>query len=476
MDNTQRTTKVGVTIIGAILMGVIAWLMFSEFQFQGQTYYVYAHFSQALGIKEGLAVKFAGTDIGTVESYDFNNQQRMTSVKIRIKEGTELYTDNRFVIAQDGLLGEKYLEVWEPEDHSPSARTVFEGDVLRGENQASVNDVIDNANRILEEIESFIQSEELRSTIDELIEELRASLHDVTGSMEETLAGVDEMVNGLNGVLSDNAVLINNTMRNVETVSQNFVSMSTNLDSTSAEIAAFVSNPETKAHISNILSQVDEATANVNALTAEINSLVSDPQTQSDLKDTLKYAKEALSESKTTMVKLQETLENADSLINTTEGAVTETADSVKKLTNIGDAVELEMGVSLRTVDADDDHGLSGDDSYVGDINAAIGYDDAYVYVGADEIGEDTNVNLMLGYGSLDGLSFRGGVYRGEMGIGAAYAAEKYKGELMVYDTEDIKVNLTNYIPIMEQLNLIIGAESINNDPVATLGLNYEID
>ena len=81
----------------------------------------------------------------------------------------------------------------------------------------------------------------------------------------------------------------------------------------------------------------------------------------------------------------------------------------------------------------------------------------------------------MLGWGDLDGFSMRGGVYRSELGIGAAYDFGGIATEVMLYDTSDPKFNALGRVEVAEQVSVVVGVEDIENDPTYTAGLGVDL-
>ncbi len=143
-------------------------------------------------------------------------------------------------------------------------------------------------------------------------------------------------------------------------------------------------------------------------------------------------------------------MDNANGVIADVGGTVGEARAKMNQLTSIGSQIDVQASLNVRAVDKNrNEQPVTATDRYVGDINVAVGYGKTYVSAGADNIGEDNNWNFLLGYGSLSGFSFRGGVYRGELGLGAAYNLKGGGGaEVMAYDTDEPKLNAYGYIPV----------------------------
>ncbi|GEM_PF-2260211 len=307
------------------------------------------------------------------------------------------------------------------------------------------------------------------------------SLQESLVRFEETLTNINALVLSVSEVVTGSEGYVTGSLANVHAMSENFRSMSEDLHALSSMLAEAATDPQERARWERVLVNIEQTTANINSLTASLDELAGDDALQQDIKDSVRLTRETLEETKETVVRFQDTLDNvdstlesADSLMGTAEGTIVEAKDKLDKLGRVGDAIEIKMGLNVRAVDLDDNQSLGNEDVYVGDLNAAVGYEDTYVYFGADDIGEENNFNLMMGYGDLAGLSFRGGVYRGELGLGAAYYGD-LGAEVTWYDTEDPKVNAYGYIPIADKLNLVVGGEDLGNDPMASVGVGVEL-
>ena len=128
----------------------------------------------------------------------------------------------------------------------------------------------------------------------------------------------------------------------------------------------------------------------------------------------------------------------------------------VRPLTNLDNLIEAEL-------------------TYVGDINFAVGNESNYVQVGIDNIGEGDDLNLMLGIGDLRGFSFRAGIHRSELGVGASWWDPAGIGlEATLYDLNDPKFNTYGHIPIGDSVDVVIGVDDLADEAVPTLGLGWK--
>ena len=465
-----ETVKVGIAVVIAIALiwGALA-IFRGEFIGAGNTYPVSVSFERAVGIGKGMSVRLAGSPVGYVESIDFNNDTRRTVAVVRINKGVDIRRDSVAVVSQDGLIDEKYMQIIEPED--ASHENIAPGEEITGTSEAGLNDLIANANEVLGGINDLLSEEQLGGLAITLNERL-----------DGTMDRVDAILESADAMLAGNKGFIDGTMQNVYAMSQNLLELSKNLEDASGMVKDLAGDPEYADRFKQMTADLAQTSANVNHLTGQIDSLISDPELQSDAKESVKLTKETLAEAKATLQRFQQTLDNVDVAIEDAQGLMGDAGglmqDAKGKLdqvSQIGDAVDVKLGMNVRAVDVNRSEDLDESDSYVGDMNLAVGYRDVYLQVGAENIGEENDFNFLMGYGDLEGFSFRGGVYRSELGLGAAYQAPGGWGaQAMWYNTRDPKLNALGYLPIGGGVRLVAGAEDIAGDAQATAGIGVE--
>lgn len=480
MESRDTALKVGLVIAAAIILGVLGYLVLQDVLLKGGTEIYFADYESREGTVEGTPVRMHGNPIGKVVSFDMLRGGARAKLRLLREyngQPVRLFAEFEFVITQDDLFGEKYINVEDPvADRAEGGVVVPPGFVFAGKHRAGIANML--AGAFTGTLDESGITDALQQAIDVMGSE---TLQSSMGKFEETLTNVNALVLAVSEVVTGSEGYVTGSLANVYAMSENFKSMSEDLHQLSSVMAGVAQDPEELGRWERVLVNIEQTTANLNSLTASIDELAGDEEMQQDIKDSVRLTKETLEETKETVTRFQDTLDNVDStlesaesLMGTAEGTVVEAKDKLDKLSRVGDAVEIKLGLNVRAVDIDDDQALGNEDIYVGDLNAAVGYEDTYVYFGADDIGEENNYNLMMGYGSLGGFSFRGGVYRGELGLGAAYYGD-LGAEVTWYDTEDPKVNAYGYIPIADKLNLVIGGEDIGNDPMASVGVGVEL-
>ena len=156
MEGQGNALKVGVVVVASVVMIVAAYAFVeSEIMIIGKTYYVYGMFDDALGISEGMKVKQAGTNIGSVQWSRLSENGLQTRAKIRIEEDVALYENDEFVITQESLLGGNFIAI--SRDANNSGAKVKEEHVLKGTRQGGFNDIMQQTSSLMQVINNCMQ-------------------------------------------------------------------------------------------------------------------------------------------------------------------------------------------------------------------------------------------------------------------------------------------------------------------------------
>lgn len=472
--------RVGAVVLIAVAMLVgLGQLVNGRWTLSGGTYYVLVRFDDGTGLSPGMTLKLGGTDAGWLEKVHLTTEpgvKQTAEAKIRVRRHVHLGDDARFEIGQESFIGEKELKVT-PGD--PARPQVKPGHVFVGSQGTDFSSLATQSAQIIARVDRLLSEESLGG-----------SMRDLARGLSTSLGHVNDLLDKVGGVVEGSTGYVSASLKNMQATSQNFLEMSRNLNAASVSIGELANDPQYVSNIRGISSDLSSVGESLSHLSAQLDSLVSDPQAQQDAKDSLRLTKETLQEAKSALQRFQETLDRADGLIdnangvmddasglmNDVGGAVGEARQKLDKLSAVGGAVKLKASMNVRAVDANRDKSLSAHDNYVGDINVAVGHKKAYVSAGADNIGEENDWNFLLGYGSLSGMSFRGGVYHDELGVGAACSFGGNGGvEVTAYDTKDPKLNAYGYIPVGDAVKVVVGVEDASHDAKATVGVGVDL-
>jgi phospholipid/cholesterol/gamma-HCH transport system substrate-binding protein len=113
MDKSNRTEiKVGVFVAAGMILLAVLLLQFSKSTsaFRG-TYELRLHAANVGGIKPRAQVLLAGVQVGTVADIQLAPDTKSVTLFLNIYKDYVIYHDARFVIEQEGFLGDKYVSI-----------------------------------------------------------------------------------------------------------------------------------------------------------------------------------------------------------------------------------------------------------------------------------------------------------------------------------------------------------------------------
>jgi phospholipid/cholesterol/gamma-HCH transport system substrate-binding protein len=174
-------TKVGAFVLIALLIFIYMGFKVGAFRFDRSNYYQYEiNFDDISGLTRKADVKIAGVKVGWIEEVQLtiNDHYMKAKATIMIQKDYKLYQDARAKVQQDGLLGQKFLEII---PGSPSLDVLVTGEHFQEPSikPVSIDDLLhqfkDIASDVQEVSESFKQAlggpdgtEQLKILIDNL--------------------------------------------------------------------------------------------------------------------------------------------------------------------------------------------------------------------------------------------------------------------------------------------------------------------
>lgn len=103
------------TIMGIVVLAVAAVFMWFAYNVSDlkmvKGYEVNARFIKVGGLDTGADVRINGIKVGTVLSQKINPEDYMVDVSLSIMPNVLLPVDSTFMVAGDGLMGEKYIKI-----------------------------------------------------------------------------------------------------------------------------------------------------------------------------------------------------------------------------------------------------------------------------------------------------------------------------------------------------------------------------
>lgn len=153
----NREARVGFFILVAIAIFIYLSVNIGAIRLWSNSYNVYyTYFDDISGLERKAVVKISGFNVGWVEEIRLADKDKIMVV-MRVSNNHKLYKTAYAAITQDGLLGNKMLEI-DPGDSS--AGLLSPGSVLRmpGVSKATLSDVLEQAKEIANNVYSVAQS------------------------------------------------------------------------------------------------------------------------------------------------------------------------------------------------------------------------------------------------------------------------------------------------------------------------------
>ena len=138
MKKYTMETIVGIFVtLGIICIGYMTVKLGNVHIFGDDSYPLIAKFTSASGLKIGNPVNILGIEVGRIEHISMDQANQKAIVQIKIKNGIKVYDDAIAAIKNEGLIGDKYMNI----DPGGSGSLLGPGGVIT-DTQAAV-DIID---------------------------------------------------------------------------------------------------------------------------------------------------------------------------------------------------------------------------------------------------------------------------------------------------------------------------------------------
>jgi phospholipid/cholesterol/gamma-HCH transport system substrate-binding protein len=196
-ENTGNQVKVGIFVAAGL--GIFALFIVSLMGLglggSQDTYNVL--FRTVAGLENGSIVRLGGLKVGRVESVGISSRDaRMAEAVISVNSGTPIRRDSRVLVTSVGVTGSMYLSITLG---SPDAPLVKPGSVLRGQEAASFQDVINEAqgvasrmNKVLGGLDETAQL--VFSDIQKLVRSARTKVDSILGATGRAVARVENIL------------------------------------------------------------------------------------------------------------------------------------------------------------------------------------------------------------------------------------------------------------------------------------------
>lgn len=384
--------KVGlVTILGVLLFTYVVISLAHAEIFGKPGYEIHAMFRDANGLQKGNSVRFVGVSVGKVSGV--HPSADGVDVVMKINKGTEIPKGSKITITTDGLLGEKIVSITPGPD---TTQFVHEGEYINGNTSNTMDDMMDSTAKLVKNANQMI------SNINNVIGNAQTQQ-----AMRGTFSNIEGITGQVNGLMQQNA-------GNIQQMTSHMASVTASLDEAAGQLAAMNRDGAISDNVRATAQNMQQITASFEQTAKAIEKLTTDEKSQSDI---------------------QTTLHN--------------TAEISNKLNRIlggsGD-VHVEGDVGVLTNDSKNKTG--------GNVNFKVYRNNTFALLGAEDIGNGTDLNLQLGrrHGFAD---YRLGLIHGELGAGVDFFTHKpFQLSFEGYDPDDWRYRIKTRLRLTDNVFL----------------------
>ena len=377
MKDMTAEVKVGImTVVGVLLLFFVVVGLSHADLFRSSGLTVHVAFSDANGLQAGNTVRYVGVNVGKVESVTAGKDG--VQVTLKLKKGTEIPKDSKAVITTDGLMGEKLVSITPGQD---TQHLVTDGGTLQGDKVKSVDDVMDNANKLLNNVNDMMKN------VNYVIGDEKTQ-----GAMRGSIQNIAGITGNVNDMLAANA-------GNVQQMTANMAAITGQLNES---VQRMDGDGKMSADMRSSLENIKVITDRFTVIAGEMENIATDPQSSADIRKTLHN-----------------------------------TAQISEKVNGLLGGGGMNMEGEAGMLYNDTRNEVSGR------ANFKLYRRDSFALVGAEDVGDGTQLNLQYGRAYKD-YAARAGLIHGKFGIGADFFTHsKFRFSLEGYDPNDWRYRLT---------------------------------
>jgi phospholipid/cholesterol/gamma-HCH transport system substrate-binding protein len=287
--------------------------------------------SHAAGIVEKSKVKFMGIEVGEVSSVELVNNV----VEVHAVLNTRYHLPDNVIstVSQDGLVGEKFLELLTPRDE-PLSNTyiVANGRYDRSRQQFSMDDLTMKINEIAEQIETFV------TTVNDMLKKERGSISEIIENIRSTTETLQDLLKSERNNISEivrNVEITTEALRDIVNSERDSVSEIVENTRATTEVLRDIVSSE-QGNISEIIKNARVATETLNdILNSERNNISEIVENTKTVTETLRDILNSERDNVSAVVdNIQVTSEVLKDIITSNQDEITRIINNISKVSD----------------------------------------------------------------------------------------------------------------------------------------------
>ncbi len=264
MNEKRHAGKVGLFVF--IGLALIAGLLLNFSRSAGlfkRKYHVTMTTRSVAGLKEGADVSLSGVRIGNATRIELDHKNKGVTVELTILAEFPLRKDSRFVIEQQGVLGDQFVNVT---PGSPEEPLLKDGDVVEGTEPFNLQEVAQSANSLIKRFE------QLGATVNEAVTRLNDQVLDTRtlSNLSLTFQHFESASARAAGLMDNASGMISNSRPVLALSLTNLLHFSSKLDKVAMDVDETILT--NKVELNEAMKNLRAATADLKLMTADMQS------------------------------------------------------------------------------------------------------------------------------------------------------------------------------------------------------------
>lgn len=249
---------VGIVLIAALMLNFSRGVGFFK-----PKYEIVLRTRSVAGLKTRAAVFLSGVQVGNVKSVELDPKSKGVTVRLTILEQFPLHKDSRFVIEQQGVLGDQFVNIT---PGSPESGLLKDGDEVAGDEPFNLLEVARSTTDLLKRFD------QLGATVGETIARVNRQVLDpqTLSNLSRTIGNFERVSDHTLGVVDNVAGVVSNSGPALSLSLSNLLGFSRKLDELAMKVdETIVTN---RLVLNESMKNLRDATASLKQMTANMES------------------------------------------------------------------------------------------------------------------------------------------------------------------------------------------------------------
>jgi phospholipid/cholesterol/gamma-HCH transport system substrate-binding protein len=264
MSEKRYTTRVGLFVcIGIVLIGALMLNFSRGVGTFKPKYTLTMRVRNVAGLKERSPVLLSGVQIGNVKAVDLDRKNKGVLVKLTILKEYLLHSDARFVIEQQGVLGDQFVVIYPGSSDTPPLK---DGDEVQGSEPFNLQEVARSTTDLLKRFE------QLGATVGDAIDRVNRQILDplTLSNLSQTVGNFRNVSDRTMGLIDNVSTIVTNNAPAFSLALSNLHAFSRSLEKVAMEVdEAIITN---RVELNESMKNLRDVTESLKQMTAELQS------------------------------------------------------------------------------------------------------------------------------------------------------------------------------------------------------------